>query len=168
MRASPRAALLLVACASGAACSPRAHAPDRAPIGLSSGEASRSRDGERAPDGGPEDTLPTLAALAARGPLVAPGMREVAKGEPSGDLMRADVVRAESRDLCARVAFVATAPLTARLEDAAGTALAQVSATDAGTLGDRGPVCVRKGDVIRVRFDAPRATRVRWVAWTSP
>jgi hypothetical protein len=145
-------------------------------VGVSSHEARRDaseRTRARAQsERGADDALPSLATLAARGPLVAPGMREVAKGELSihaGDRARADVAQAGTRDLCARLTFVATAPLSARLEDAAGNALAESAPAQTATLGARGPVCVRKGDVIRVTFDghASASARVRWVAWGS-
>ena len=163
------AVVALVACATCASCGPNARAR---PVGVSGAGSDEARtDAGIARDGGAElDTLPTLADLAARAPLVAPGMREAAKAEQAGDRARTDVVRAVTRDLCARVAFVASAPVTARLEDGAGNVLARVAAAQAGALGERGPVCVRRGDVIRVSFDASLETRarVRWVGWAAP
>ena len=168
MRGSAVAALITCAvCATCAACGAGA---DARAVGVSGLRRDEVRtDAGIASDGGAEaDTLPTLGELAARAPLIAPGMREAAKMDQSGDRSRADVARAETRDLCARVLFVASAPVTARLENGAGNELAQVAASRGGTLGERGPVCVRRGDVIRVSFDAPVATRVRWVGWASP
>jgi hypothetical protein len=109
-----------------------------------------------------------LAALAARGPSVAPGMREAARVRSSG--ARVVVARAGERDACVRVAFEASAPVLAKLVDAAGNVLAALDApAQDGVLGARGPVCVRKGDAVSAVAAGPDggASSVRWVAWQS-
>jgi hypothetical protein len=120
------------------------------------------------------DPLPSLDDVAARGTDFAPGMHEVAKKEslvtPG---LRVDALAPGDRDACARVVFVASAPVRAWLENASGAELAALGApARSGALGERGPVCVTKADTIRVAFDAagaksPRPPVVRWVAWSS-
>jgi hypothetical protein len=126
-------------------------------------------------------------ALAARGSAVAPGMREVARRETTGPAGEIVIARAEGHDTCVRVAFSATQAVTARLVDGAGNVLAETDApATEGVLADKGPVCVRKGDVITgvgiaVGTDGTAAaahaaqapyvayvTYVRWVAWQAP
>ncbi len=112
------------------------------------------------------DTLPSFDTLSARGTSLAPGMREAARKEGPGAAV--DLVKADTRDACVRVAFVATAPVTAKLVDHAGNVLAASDApTTDGVLGAQGPVCIRKGDVVRAQADAA-GVHVRWLAWASP
>jgi len=96
-------------------------------------------------------------------------MREVARIESAGD--RVEIVRAEGRDACVRVAFEASSPVVARLLDSEGGVLASSDVPAAeGVLGQRGPVCVRRGDTVNAEAggaDAAVAT-VRWVAWEAP
>jgi hypothetical protein len=62
------------------------------------------------------DTLPGLDELALRGTGLAPGMREAARGEEAArPAASREAVRAGAADTCARVAFVADAPVAARL-----------------------------------------------------
>jgi hypothetical protein len=107
-----------------------------------------------------------FAALSARGPSLAPGMREVTRNESAGDPV--ELARAEGRDACVRVAFEATAPVVATLSDAEGNVLASsVAPTVEGVLGPRGPVCIRRGDRVSARAEGADAgaIAVRWVAW---
>jgi hypothetical protein len=114
----------------------------------------------------PPEATAAFDALATRGRAAAPGMREVARKETAGE--RVDLVRAETRDLCVRVAFESTAPVVAKLVDGAGNVLvANATATTEGVLGERGPVCVRKGEVVASVADGGPA-HVRWVAWAAP
>jgi hypothetical protein len=104
-------------------------------------------------------------ALAAQGSTLAPGMREAARREGGADPVA--LVSAEGRDTCLRVAFSASAPVTARLVDAAGNVLAATGdAAIDGVLGARGPVCVRRGDVVKGVAEGAGA-RVRWIAWQA-
>jgi hypothetical protein len=109
--------------------------------------------------------LAAFEALAAQGSTLAPGMREAARREGGADPVA--LVSAEGRDTCLRVAFAASVPVKARLVDAAGNVLAASGdpATD-GVLGARGPVCVRRGDVVKGVAEGAGA-RVRWIAWEA-
>ncbi|MGH7297241.1 MAG: hypothetical protein ACRELB_20045, partial [Polyangiaceae bacterium] len=94
------------------------------------------------------------------------GMREVARKDALAGSI--ELVKADARDVCVRVAFQATAPVTAKLVDEAGRVLAESEATSLrGTLAKNGPVCVRKGEVVKGVTSAGPA-RVRWVAWAAP
>jgi hypothetical protein len=114
----------------------------------------------------PAEPSASFAALAARGAAVAPGMREVARLQSAGD--KIEIAHAEGRDACVRVAFEASTPVVAKLVDGEGNVLASsnVPATY-GVLGERGPVCVRKGDNVSAVAEGADAN-VRWVAWASP
>jgi hypothetical protein len=91
-------------------------------------------------------------------------MQVVARKESAGEKL--DLVRAEGRDVCVRVAFEATSPVTARLLDGAGNVLAASDAlATEGVLGSRGPVCIRKGDVVAASADG--GGQVRWIAWEA-
>jgi hypothetical protein len=139
------------------------------------GEAARPRSPEEVPiaagaarDGGvveAGDSLTSLAELVARAPQVAPGMRVLAQGEEASpkaiDLPRADV------DLCVRAVFVAESPVKAALASSAGDTLETTRPTVSGTLGPRGPVCIRRGQVLTLRFEQT-AARVRYVMWGAP
>jgi|SRR5579884_621240 len=147
---------ILLACACGAAM-------HGSPPGGAAAPQPAARAGSGGGDAGP---AAGFDAILARGASVAPGMRERARKESAGD--RVELVRAEGRDVCVRVAFEATAPVLAKLVDAAGGALAATHAAEVdGVLGERGPVCVRKGDSVSGIADGP-AARVRWVAWSAP
>src|SRR5215472_8901921 len=75
------------------------------------------------------DASASFALLVARGPLVAPGMREVAKLQSTGDKgEKVEVARAQGRDACVRVAFEATSPVMAKLLDGGGNVLASSAA----------------------------------------
>ncbi len=114
----------------------------------------------------PPEATAALDALAARGHAVAPGMREVARKETAGE--RVDLARADGRDICVRVAFESSAPVLAKLVDGAGNVLvaSSVASTD-GVLGERGPVCVRKGEQVACLAEGGPA-QVRWVVWQAP
>ncbi len=106
-----------------------------------------------------------FASLEALAASLAPGMRQAAERESAGE--RVELVRAGERDACVRVAFEAVAPAAVKLLDSAGTVLAEGRAPAIeGTLGDRGPVCVRKGD--SVSAVAEGGGHIRWIAWASP
>jgi hypothetical protein len=113
------------------------------------------------------ETWPSLESIATRAGPAARGMREVARTELSTDAgrMSAEIARADTRDLCARVAYGAPDAVTARIEDATSV-LAERSGETEGMLGARGPVCVKRGGVLRVTFEG--AARVRFVAWIAP
>jgi hypothetical protein len=78
-----------------------------------------------------------------------------------------EVLRAVDADLCVRVAFEASEPVTATLADATGSTLAERSDAGAGLLAADGPVCVRRGDAVRASATGAPGTHVRWVAWSA-
>jgi hypothetical protein len=149
-------AFALLACACGAAlrqpspaASPTPEPPTAPPASASNAESTAAFD-----------------ALAARGRALTPGMREVARKESDGE--RVELVKATARDACVRVAFDANAPVIAKLVDGEGHLLAATRApTTEGVLGERGPVCVRKGDVVACLADGAPA-HLHWVAWEAP
>jgi hypothetical protein len=112
-------------------------------------------------------TTSAFNALAMRAAPLVPGMREVARVESGAEMV--DLVRADARDLCVRVAYEATATVTARLVDRSGGVLAASHGpTLDGLLGENGPVCIRRGDVVRGVAEAAPTARVRWMAWEAP
>jgi hypothetical protein len=149
----------LLACACTAAVTARPASP--APAGSTPPEPTAAGIASTMP----AESYDTLAAL---GSSVAPGMHEVARKPGTGGGEPVELVRAESHDLCLRVAFDADAPLVTKLVDENGQVLASlaVPATH-GVLAERGPVCIRKGDVVRAVAEGSGA-HVRWMAWQSP
>jgi endonuclease YncB( thermonuclease family) len=67
-----------------------------------------------------------------------------------------------------RAAFVAEPPVHLSLTDGRGDVLAQVASKAQGALGERGPVCVRRGDTITLNVGGSPPWAVRFVAWASP
>jgi hypothetical protein len=112
------------------------------------------------------EALAAFDVLSSRAAAIAPGMHEVARKQSAGQPI--ELVRAETGDACVRVAFTSTAPVTARLVDSSSRVLAAIEqpAID-GVLGERGPVCVRKGDVVTASAEGTGA-RVAWMAWEAP
>jgi hypothetical protein len=161
-------AFLLLACACGAATwsgrssDARRRAIDEEGPPTRAGDplpGALPADGIREPDG-------AFATLEARAASLAPGMRQAAERESTGE--RTELVRAAEKDTCVRVAFEATAPVLARLLDADGSVLCEThSPAAAGVLGERGPVCVRKNDSVSSDAEAGGG-RIRWIAWASP
>ncbi|MDP9035193.1 MAG: hypothetical protein M3O50_10320 [Myxococcota bacterium] len=116
-------------------------------------------------DGGAPPAAFDFDGLAASAPTVAAGTREIVRSEGASD--RVLLLHTERRDACLRAAFDASAPITARLVDAAGNVLATTNApARQGVLGARGPVCVRKGDTVSALVE-PAGTQVRWMAWAT-
>jgi hypothetical protein len=148
-------ALLLCAC--GAAVREPAAASGALPV--------PAEGGERGANAVLASTPGAFDALSARASSLAPGMREVARRE--GGTGAVDLAKAEGRDACVRVAFESSAPITVKLVDQGGNVLTATDgqATD-GVLAAHGPVCVRKGDVVRGLAEGTGA-RVRWMAWQA-
>ena len=154
-------AFALLACACGAAA--REPARGQATPGKASPAASSSARG--AGPLGP-DAADAFESLEARWAAAVPGMRPLARREAG--LERVELARAESHDLCVRVAFEASDPVVASLHGGDGTVLATSTEQAGGLVPDQGPVCVRKGDTIQASARGPSTARVRWVAWSGP
>lgn len=143
--------LLLVGCGGGAAPPP---APKPAATALGA-------DASAPPNA---DTVPTLDAIAARGAVDAPQMKEIARWEraaPRSPDLKAD------RDLCVRVAFAASGPVRVRLETAAGDRRGEPTGGADGLLPPQGPVCVTRGEVLRLVVEGDAAI-VRAVVFGAP
>jgi hypothetical protein len=148
----------LLACACGAA--------------LRDGSRPALRDDAGAPESAPASegdasTDPAFRDLAAHAQSLVVGMREIARKESSGE--RLELARAQGRDVCVRAAFRAAVPVVGKLVDGSGAILATSPApTLEGVLGEHGPVCVRRGEVVSGLLEGPPAARVRWVVWEAP
>jgi hypothetical protein len=143
----------------GCAAPPSARGPGHPPTAGGSASTATGSTEEAA-------SAPAFAALAARGPRVAPGMHEVARMQNTGD--KVEIAHAEGRDACVRVAFEASAPVLAKLIDGQGNVLAASDKpSTGGVLGEHGPVCVRRGQAVSALAEGSGAS-VRWMAWASP
>jgi hypothetical protein len=124
----------------------------------------------RAGDAGPvESALATFEELDGDKGSLAAGMRALDRGDVGPELAR-DLIADAKADTCVRVSFSATTPVSAELLDDHARSLAEAPEATRSTLGDRGPICIRRGDTMRLRF-APRAgttPHIRFVAWASP
>jgi hypothetical protein len=168
-------------CAAAACCSPSTLPTAPVPRAVSP-SPSASASAAPKPSAPPPllSSLPALDALASRAPSLAPGMREVARGElasaASSDNAAgvAPLVQAAATDTCARVALVAAPQVHAWLTDARGTVLADVPSAEDTSIAPRGPVCVRQGSDITLHLEASAADKAsgawvaRFVAWASP
>lgn len=96
---------------------------------------------------GAADGLPSLDALAARGAIDAPLMRELLRVERA--VPRSADVRAD-RDLCLRATFAASAAARAWFADASGAPSGETTTGTSGTVPPRGPVCAKKGDALHL------------------
>jgi hypothetical protein len=132
------------------------------------GMAAKATPAEAPPPPSPTatDAPNRFDSIVRRGPSIAPGMRLIARRESAGE--KIELVRADEGDTCVRVAFEAAAPVVAKLVDRGDNIVATSGAAAAeGLLGERGPICLRKGEVLNVMVDGPNAP-VRWVAWAAP
>lgn len=164
-RASAVALLLLVV----GACGGRARSVATAGKGPSDAGADASVHSASidagAVDGG-ADGAP-LPPPSARGEELAPTMRAVADKSGEVDAKERFAITGAAHDACVRVAFSAEKPVRAVLETERGVVAATGPAKQ-GALGERGPVCVRKGDGLRLRFELEGRARIAWAAWESP
>jgi hypothetical protein len=162
-------AFLLLACACGAATwSGRSSDARNRSVLDDEAAAAGSGVARRGPNGSAGLGEPDrgYASLEAMGTSLAPGMRRAAERESGGE--RVELVRAAGKDTCVRVAFESAEPVLARLLGADGSVLYEAAAAaTTGTLGDRGPVCVRKTDTVSAAAEGPSA-RIRWVVWAAP
>jgi hypothetical protein len=148
------AALLAAACGGHAPAAPRA-------------TTAKSAAPSDAPGAGTDrDPVATLDAIASRGSVDAPLMREVARWEKAAP--RSPEVRAD-RDACIRVAYATSATVRAWLEDGSGVRRGDVASGADGMVPPQGPACVRRGDALRLVVDgAPDGAVVRAVVFGAP
>jgi hypothetical protein len=104
------------------------------------------------------DTLPSLEALAARGPTDAPLMREALRVEHAAP--RSPDVRAE-RDLCVRASFAASVPVRAWFADESGAPRGETTSATSGTVPPRGPVCAKKGEALHIVVERAASDEAR-------
>jgi hypothetical protein len=163
VRTAPAIVVLASAMLAGsalAACgaaSPAATPSSRGPLLDGGAEAGAAE--ERAVDG-----VPSLDALAARGPTDAPLMREALRVEHASP--RSPDVRAE-RDLCLRAVFAAARPVRAWFADESGAARGEIASGASGTVPPRGPVCAKKGEALHLVVETTDAS-ARAVIFAAP
>jgi hypothetical protein len=159
---------LFVACG-GAPGGASAGAPRATPQVLDAGAGSVGGGNAAA-----TDALPSLDALAARGPTDAPLMREAMRVDQAAP--RSPDVRAD-HDTCVRATFAASRSVRAWFADASGAPRGDATTAASGTVPPRGPVCAKKGEVVHLVIeDAPAppsstsspALSARAVIFTSP
>lgn len=155
--------LVLLAGASACGGSPPSHAGTPA----AAGRAPSPEAGALEP--ATDDELPTLDALAARGPSVAPLMREALR-VPTTSTRSADL-RAD-KDLCVRAVFAAARPVRASFVDESGAPRGEAAVGASGSVPPRGPVCVKKGEALHLVVDGAEpsapAAPARAVVFAAP
>ncbi|WP_394830954.1 hypothetical protein LVJ94_31045 [Pendulispora rubella] len=162
----PRALLLATVVAAGCAGSEN---PKPAPVVTPSLQATTWT----APDAAAEPKKPStpersLEALAEDGKTAAAGMRTLKSAQLSGQReVGQELLAPGDADACVRLAFSAGEPVVAQLLDHKGRVLSETPATTDGRLGERGPVCIRRQEAMRVQFASKGDAVVRFVAWTS-
>jgi hypothetical protein len=105
--------------------------------------------------------LPDFDALAAKQPVLAAGLHELARGDVTSSVA---LPKAE-HDTCVRIVVVGAQPLRASLVTKDGAVLASMSkpAREA-VLGDRGPVCFHASSEPRLTVDGD-AGAARYIVW---
>lgn len=161
MREALAFALLACACAVRG----RAEEPRAAPISPGRGTRTATETATVASTPIPTSTPPSFGDLVSRWAALVPGMHVVATHDGAGEAF--EIVRAIDGDLCVRVAFDASEPVTATLADSAGATLATRIDAGAGMLATDGPVCVRRGGAVRANATGTPGAHVRWVAWSA-
>jgi len=109
------------------------------------------------------EPAPTLDALASRQLRLAPGLRELTRGETSTSA----ALPPAQHDTCVRVAFAASGAATVSLVGKDGAVLAKAAASRDGTVGERGPVCFHAETEPRLQVEGD-AGAVRYVVWGAP
>ncbi len=140
------------------ACAAKAREPQPLPAPASSGVASSASLPVAT-----AQPLPAFEALAARQVRLAPGMRELARG----DLTAPTPLPKVDHDTCVRVAFAAAGPARVALVGRDHAELAAAAAASEGALGGRGPVCFHADDAPTL-VAAGDAGAVRYVVWGAP
>lgn len=140
-----------------AACGGRPTEPPKPPTPAPS--TGRTPPGATPPA---SDPLPSLDALAARGPTVAPLMREALRAPDA----KAKPEVKPDRDTCLRAAIAATGPVKAFFADAKGAARGDAFEGTDGTVPPSGPACVKRGDVVRLVVEGEAAARA--VVFAAP
>ena len=140
------------------------------PARLPAAATARAPIGDAGPSeaGATTDGLPSLDALAARGPTEAPLMREALRTGTASP--RSPDVRAD-RDLCLRAVFASSAAVRASFADESGAARGDVTAGASGTVPPRGPVCVKRGEALHLVVESTPGsppTTARAVIFAAP
>jgi len=118
--------------------------------------------------GKPPEPEKSLEALGEEGNRLAAGMRPLKSAELSGAReVGQELVANLDADACLRVVFSSAEAVVAKLADDKGRTLAELPAVLDGKLGERGPICVRRGTTVHVQFSAPGDIVVRFASWTS-
>jgi hypothetical protein len=129
------------------ACVPRTHiaSPSASPSARAGASAAADIEGA--------ESVPSLDALAARGPSDMPLMREVARAPEAA--ARPVEIRATQRDICIRAAFATSRPARVWIEDGSRAPRGEITpATTAGLAPPRGPACALKGETLRLVVEA--------------
>jgi hypothetical protein len=112
-----------------------------------------------------EEDAPSVESLALLLPSLAPGMREVARGE--SPLPASIALPPREADVCFRAVFAATSAVVAALVDDAGRLLDVSQAGKQTLLNADGPVCLRRDHHARLEVQGAKGP-VRYVLWMTP
>jgi hypothetical protein len=112
--------------------------------------------------------VPSLDALASRGPTDMPMMREALRVPEAA--AKPTELEAKTVDTCYRAAVAAGLPVRAWFEDDKRARRGEVAPSSrAGLVPPRGPACARKGETLRLVVEATEgATIARAVVWQAP
>lgn len=162
----------VLGCRSGAEPKAVASAPPEssAQPGTEPSSARRDHDAGEPDDASSGGAGGLLDAIDREQPDVAPGMANILSDEldVSGTHTRA-VVSGAANDTCIRVLFRSTAAVRGRLLADDGRELARTAgATERGLLGEGGPVCVRRGEGIKLEFSSAGDAHVGFCVWAAP
>jgi hypothetical protein len=111
------------------------------------------------------DEASSCEELALLAPSVAPGMREIERGE--SPLPASIALPPRETDVCLRAVFASSSAIVAALVDDAGRALEVSEAGKNTLLAAQGPVCLNKDHSAHIEVQGPRGL-VRYVVWITP
>jgi hypothetical protein len=141
------------------------HSEPALPSQLASSVAAPPSASPRENDGADAGAAPTIEALALQSSALAPGMRELTRGE--SPLPATIPLEATDANTCVRAVLGAASPVVGALVSDGGRLLDVTVAAGTATLGAHGPVCLQKNQAARIEVQGPAGT-VRYVVWVTP
>jgi hypothetical protein len=155
------AAAFVIACGGSRTAPPPARPP------VASADAGAEAGGSA-----PTPRVASLDELEARGPTDAPLMKKIAALEITRLAPTSEI--AASTDQCLRATFASSRPVRAAFVDETGAQRGDAASATSGTVPPQGPMCMKKGERVRVVFrasdeiGASESVIVRIVVFSAP
>jgi hypothetical protein len=143
------------------------HSEPPQPSQLAPSVAASPSASAREGDGVDADAASTVEALALLSNTLAPGMRELTRGEsPLPATIPLEATDGDA-NACVRAVLGSASPVVGALVSDGGRLLDVTVAAKTATLGTHGPVCLQKNQAAHIEVQGP-AGPVRYVVWVTP